>query len=103
MSPLPDPAPGSVFDGPLPGGVDLLAFPSLQEHRLYLFVEEFSGLGVSGIQTVVVDEKSLVLEPFPPAILADLFLHPLTDGILERCLFDSGGISLTTETAYRFH
>ena len=103
MSPLPDPAPGSVLYGPLPGGVDLFALSSLQKHRLDLLVEELSGLGVSGIQSVVVDEEGLVLEPFSPAILADLFLQPLTHGIPERCLFHSGGIPLTTATAYRFH
>ena len=103
MRPPPDPAQASVPYGPLHGSVDLLALPSLQEHRLDLFVEEFSGPGVSGIQTVVVDEEGLVLEPFSPAVLADLFLQPLTHGIPERCLFHPGGIPLTTATAYRFH
>ncbi len=101
MSPHPDP--GSVLDGPPPGGVDLLALSSLQEHRLDLFVEEFPRLGVSGIQPIVIDEESLVLKPFPPAVLADLFLHPLTDGVPERCLVHPGGISLTTATGDRFH
>ena len=50
------------------GGIHLLAVASAQQHRLDLTVEELSRLRIAGVQSVVVDQKRLVLEPVGPAL-----------------------------------
>jgi hypothetical protein len=81
----------------------LLSILSLQEHRFDLLIEEFPGSRIPGIQPVVVDEKGLMLEPFGPTMLADLFVDSLPDVISKGRLLELGSFLLTTSTAYRIH
>jgi hypothetical protein len=92
-----------VLDLPLLGGIHLLPILSLQKYRLDLTIEEFPGLRVPGIQAMVVDEDGLVLEPFCPAILADLLQDPFSNGIPERGLLEFGGVFIAATTAKRIH
>jgi hypothetical protein len=72
-----------VIDGSLLGGVHLLPLFTLEEHGFDLLVEEFPGFGIPGIQTVVVDEQGLVLEPLAPTILANPLVDSLPDLVSE--------------------
>ena len=92
-----------MLDLPLLGGIHLLPIPSLQKNRLDLTIEEFPGLGVPGIQPVMVDEDGLVLEPFCPAILADLLQDPVSNGIPKRGFLEFGGVFIAATTAKRIH
>jgi hypothetical protein len=68
-----------------------------------LLIEELPGFGIPRIQAVVVDEKGLVLKPVAPAVLADLLMDALAQGIPEGSLLQHGCFLLTTAALNRIH
>ncbi len=76
-----------MIDGASLGGIHLFPLLSLQKHGFYLLVEELSCLRIPGIQTVMVDEDGLMLEPIRPTILADLLVYPLPGLVSKRGFF----------------
>jgi hypothetical protein len=93
----------SILDGPLLGGVDLFPALTFQEHCLDLFVQELPGLGISGVEAMVVDQDRLMLEPIGPASFADRLMYPFTQGIPEGSLLEFGSVFLTAVTTNGIH
>ena len=87
---------GSVIDGASLGGIHLFPLLSLQEHGLDLFVQELPSPWIPGIQPMVIDEDGLMLEPFCPAILADLLVDPLPSLVSKRGLLEFGSVPFCT-------
>lgn len=92
-----------MLDLPLLGSVYPFSLLPFQKHRLDLLIQEFLGPGVPGIQSVMVDEESLMLQPLCPTVLADLVMNPLSQGIPERGLGQSGGVHFATTALDRIH
>jgi hypothetical protein len=61
----------------------MLPLLTLEEHGFDLLVEELAGLRIPGIQTVVVNEQGLVLEPLAPTILTDFLVDSFPDLVSE--------------------
>jgi hypothetical protein len=91
------------LDLPLLGGIHLFSTFTLQKHGLDLAVEELPGLGITGIQPVVVDQERLMLEPVAPAILADFLVDLLPDRVPEGSSLELGGILLTATATNGIH
>src|SRR5215203_1826769 len=59
--------------------VDVLAHSALEEKRRHVVREERAGLWIHHIETVMVDQHRLLLQPFAPTLLTDLLHHACAD------------------------
>ena len=94
---------GSELDLTLLGGVHLLPRLSLQEDLLDLLIEKGPGFGVSRVESIVIDKKSLMFEPVSPTALANLSMDSLPDLISEGSLLQGWSIVLAAATANLVH
>src|SRR6476620_1516442 len=77
-------------DRPLFRGVDLFLAPLLEQKGLHVLGEEASCLRVHHVESVMVDEHGLLLEPLSPTVLTDLSEDAGTDGAGEGRTLESG-------------
>ena len=96
---------------PLPSDIPLLTsinllfvrIPLPQQHFLYLPVQKLLSLRIPRIQTVVIDQQGLVLQPLRPALGADLPLNALPQVGTKRSSHQLRLVRPAPSTVYGFH
>jgi hypothetical protein len=82
------------------GSIDISLVPGLEQERGHVLCEEFPGLRVHDVQTIVVDQHRLLPEPITPALLTDLFNDACADWARKRRFFEAGALYPAARACY---
>ena len=63
---------------------------------LNLFIQKFAGLWFAGVQPIMVDEQSLMLQPILPARWTDFSQYPVTKFVTEWSFVQRGSVFATS-------
>src|SRR5688500_7796724 len=81
---------GLPCDGALLRRVHILLVAALEEERFHVLGEEAACLRIHDIQSVMVDQHSLLLHPLPPALLAETLHDAGADRAGKRRTLEAG-------------
>jgi hypothetical protein len=70
-------------DFPFLAGIDLVAFAVSEEERCDVPAEEVAGLGRAYVESIMIDQLHLPLQPFVPTDLADAPVNAFAEFVAE--------------------